>query len=172
MHTNPEQYLRYHILLEFYKSSVQIAAQKYEVSISFIYKLRKRWELEGISGLLPQSKVPKNPYRKVTTRIEKLTMYFKQKLKHWGATRMKNLLACFRIDLSEPTIRKIWKKHGIDPKYRKKRQHFSENIKGGQKNEYWQVDLLNFKLADQTKFTVLLAIDTYSRFITCVEAFA
>ena len=52
-----------------------------------------------------------------------------------------------------------------------KRQHFSENIKGGRKNVYWQVDLLSFKLDDGTKLSALLAIDTYSRFITCLEAF-
>ena len=84
---------------------------------------------------------------------------------------MKSLLASHRIDLSEPTIRKIWKKHGFLPKRRKKRQHFSENIKGGRKNVYWQVDLLSFKLDDGTKFSTLLAIDTYSRFITCLETF-
>lgn len=166
-----KQRFRYQIILDSHESSVLATSQKYGVSTSFIYKLRRRWETEGMQGLLPRSKAPKNPYRKVTARIEGLTMYFKHKLKHWGATRMKNILASHRIDLSEPTIRKIWKKHGILPKCRKKRQHLSENIKGGHKNAYWQVDLLSFKLHDGTKFSALLAIDTYSRFITCLKAF-
>ena len=33
------------------------------------------------------------------------------------------------------------------------------------------MDLLSFKLDDGTKFSALLAIDTYSRFITCLETF-
>ena len=100
-----KQRVRYRILLDSYESSVYITSQKYEVNSSFIYKLRKRWETEGIQGLIPRSKAPKNPYRKVTILIEEFTVYFKHKLKHWGATRMKNLLACYRIDLSEPTIK-------------------------------------------------------------------
>ena len=166
-----KQRLRYHIILDSYESSVRATSQKYKVSISFIYKLRKRWKSEGIQGLIPRSKAPKNPHRKVTARIEEITIYFKHKLKNWGATRMRNLLASHRIDLSEPTIRKIWKKHGILPKRRKKRQYLSENMKGGQKNNYWQVDLLSFKLDDTIKFSILLAIDTYSRSITCLKAF-
>ena len=171
MEMDLKQRFRYQIILDSYESSVHAASQKYGVSTSFIYKLRKRWEADGMQGLIPLSKAPKNPYRKVTNRIEELTMYFKRKLKSWGATRMRNLLASHRIDLSEPTIRKIWKKHGILPKHRKKRQHFSENIKGGHKNAYWQVDLLSFKLDDGAKFSALLAVDTHSRFITCLEAF-
>ena len=135
-----KQRVRYYILLDSYESSVGTTSQKFGVSQSFIYKWRRRWETEGIRGLISRSKAPKNPYRKVTARIEELTMYFKHKLKNWGATRMKNLLACYRIDLSEPTIRKIWKKHGILPKHAKKRQHLSENMKGGQKNAYWSSD--------------------------------
>ena len=87
-----KQHLRYQIILDSYESSVRTTSQKYEISLSFIYKLRKRWEANGIQGLIPRSKAPRNPYRKVTTRIEELTMYFKHKLKNWGATRMKNLL--------------------------------------------------------------------------------
>ncbi|MFW9997791.1 MAG: DDE-type integrase/transposase/recombinase [Candidatus Odinarchaeota archaeon] len=53
---------------------------------------------------------------------------------------------------------------------RKKRESFSENIKGGRKNVYWQVDLLVSKLEDGTRFNVLLAIDAFSRYITCLKA--
>ena len=107
MNSSLKQRFRYQILLESYKSSVQSTAQKYEVRSPFIYKLRKRWEREGFNGLYPRTTAPKNPHRKVTARIEKVTMYFKQKLTNWGATRMRNLLASHRINLSELIIRKI-----------------------------------------------------------------
>ena len=74
-----KQRLRYHILLDSYESSVHATSQKYGISASYIYKLRKRWNTEGIRGLIPRSKAPKNPYRKVTALIKEFTMYFKHK---------------------------------------------------------------------------------------------
>ena len=121
MLSNPVQSLRYHIVMDSYKFSVAEVTKKYSLSRSWIYELRKRYEEEGIEGLLPRSRAPKNPVRKVTARVEQLVVYFKTKLVDWGATRIKNVLFSFRIELSESTIRGVWKKHGIIPKKRKKR---------------------------------------------------
>ncbi|MFW9995342.1 MAG: hypothetical protein ACFFD4_25115 [Candidatus Odinarchaeota archaeon] len=98
-------------------------------------------------------------------------VYFKKKLAGWGATWMKNALISFRIDLCETTIRGIWKKHGITPKRQKKCQQYSENVKGGKKSPYWQTDLLAFTLENGTKFSMLLSVDTHSRYLTCLKAF-
>ncbi|MFW9995530.1 MAG: DDE-type integrase/transposase/recombinase [Candidatus Odinarchaeota archaeon] len=57
------------------------------------------------------------------------------------------------------------------PKRRKKHRYYSENIKGGKKNAYWQTDLLAFTLENVVKFSMLLSVDTHSRYITCLKAF-
>jgi transposase InsO family protein len=122
-----------------------------------------------MKGMKKRSRAPKNPFRKVTPRVETLVVHFKEKLPNWGATRVKNLLEYFEIYLSEPTIRTVWKKHGYKPQKRRKPHGFSENIKGGKKNAYWQVDLLYFDIDEGPLASVVLAIDTFSRYITCAR---
>lgn len=165
----PEQILRYNIVLFSYKSSVRRTAREYSISESLVYKLRRKWKREGMKGMEKRSRAPENPFRKVTPRVETLVIHFKKKLPGWGATRVRSLLEYFKVYLSEPTIRKVWKKHGYEPRKRRKPHGYSENIKGGKKNAYWQVDLLYFDIDEGPLASVVLAIDTYSRYITCAR---
>ncbi|MFW9997790.1 MAG: helix-turn-helix domain-containing protein [Candidatus Odinarchaeota archaeon] len=81
--------LRYHAVMDSYKLSVQEASKKYGFCRTQIYELRKRWKQEGMTGLQPRSTAPKDPFKKVTPRMEALIVYFKKTLPDWGATRMK-----------------------------------------------------------------------------------
>lgn len=120
--SDPVQALRYHIVMDSYKYSVEEVIKKHGYNKSWVYELRKRYNDEGIDGLLPRSRAPKNPFRKVTPRVEHLIVYFKKKLVNWGATRIKNVLSSFQIELCETTIREVWKKRGIVTNKRKNRQ--------------------------------------------------
>lgn len=165
----PEQVFRYRIVLTSYISPVSVVARDYGVSESLVYKLRRRYGQEGMEGLKTRSRAPKNPFRKVTPRVEALIVDLKKNMPGWGATRMRNVLECLGIVISETTIRKYWKKHGLVIKKRKKPRGFSENIKGGKKNSYWQVDLLFFDIDEGPLASVVLAVDAHSRYITCVR---
>ncbi|MFW9992325.1 MAG: helix-turn-helix domain-containing protein [Candidatus Odinarchaeota archaeon] len=134
MRYTPEQRLRWHMVMMSYKSSVRKAARFHDVSVSLVYKFRRRYKQEGMEGVKSRSRAPKNPFRKVTPRVEAWIVYLKKKLSGWGATRMKYLLEHVNINLSEPKIRKTWKKRDLTPKKRFKPRGSSENIKGGRKN--------------------------------------
>ncbi|MFW9995339.1 MAG: helix-turn-helix domain-containing protein [Candidatus Odinarchaeota archaeon] len=80
MLSNPLQSLRYLIVMDSHTFSVEETSKKYGFCGSWIYELRRHYREEGITGLLPRSRAPKKPYKKVTPLAEHLTVHFKKKL--------------------------------------------------------------------------------------------
>jgi transposase InsO family protein len=153
----------------------QLAAA-HGVSSSWLFKLLRRYRLEGDAGLAPRSRRPKrSPTRISDVYEDEIVALRKQLLDDGldaGAETIHFHLSERRSDVpSVSTIWRVLKARGfITPQPHKRPKSSYTRFAADLPNECWQADVTHFELGNGTVFEILNIIDDHSRLCVASRA--
>jgi len=110
-HLRLVQYARQH--------GIKPAARAFATTVPTVRKWLRRYQQQGPSGLVAQSRAPHRQPRKTSPEIEQQVVALRQRLPTFGARR---LIREFDLPLSHRALERIWRVHGLLRKRRKKYQ--------------------------------------------------
>ena len=150
-------------------------AATYGVHRSWIYRLLRRYEVEGEAALEPRSRRPKTSPTAVSEDTVAAILALREQLggagHDHGPGTIAHHLTRQGVAVSEATIWRTLHRHGLivpEPKKRPKSSYirFEADIP----NECWQSDFTHVRLADRTDTEVLTFLDDHSRYALSVTA--
>lgn len=147
-------------------------AKEYNITRPTIYKWIKRFNENGIDGLVELSRRPHNAPNRTTGEHTELILNLRNKHRVWGGRKLRQrLINKGYEDLpSEVTFNRILKKHGqIDPQESEKRQPFIRFEKD-KPNELWQMDFKGHFKMGSVRCHPLTVLDDHSRFSITLKA--
>jgi transposase InsO family protein len=153
-------------------------AQAHGVSRSWAYKVLKRYEREGDSGLSKRSRRPIRSPSKIRHRFEDDIVRLRKELLDAGydagadAIRV-HLARAFPDPPSRSTIYRVLRARGfVIPQPHKRPRTSWHRFCDPDPNGCWQTDVTHVALADGTKVEVLNFIDDHSRLCVASRVFA
>jgi transposase InsO family protein len=157
--------------------SIKALAAAHGVSESWLFKLLRRYRLEGPRGLEPRSRRPKSSPTRIADLYEDEIVCWHKELKDHGVDAGAETI---HFHMSTPgrnvpsvsTIQRVLRGRGFvtpNPKKRPKctRIRFAADFP----NECWQADVTHVEVADGVVFEVLNMIDDHSRVCVASQAF-
>jgi transposase len=98
---------------------IKPTARLFATTVPTVRKWLRRYQQQGPSGLVPQSRAPHRQPRKTAPEIERQVVELRQQLPTFGARR---LIREFDLPLSHRALERIWRIHGLLKKRRRKYQ--------------------------------------------------
>jgi len=151
-------------------------ARSHDVSASWLFKLLRRYRLEGRAGLEPRSRRPHSCPNRIADRFEDEIVALHKSLADEGlddgaATVQFHLAERHSHPPSVSTVFRVLKARGfvtLEPRKRPKASlhRFCADLP----NECWQADVTHVELADGQVFEVLNMIDDHSRLCVASRA--
>jgi transposase InsO family protein len=151
----------------------QLAAT-HEVSASWLFKLLRRYRLEGPAGLEPRSRRPKSSPSRISDLYEDEIVALRKELTDAGfdagaATIHFHLSERHPHPPSVPTIWRVLRARGfVTPQPQKRPKSSYARFVADLPNERWQADVTHVPLPNGEVFEVLNIIDDHSR--VCVAS--
>jgi transposase InsO family protein len=149
-------------------------ARAHEVSPSWLFKLLRRYRLEGPTGLEPKSRRPKSSPSRIADLYEDEIVALRKELTDAGfdagaATIHYHLSQRHPQAPSVPTIWRVLKARGfVTPQPHKRPKSSLIRFEVDVPNERWQADMTHVPLPNGEVFEVLNIIDDHSR--VCVAS--
>lgn len=150
-------------------------AAAHEVSASWLFKLARRYRLEGAVGLEPRSRRPHHCPTRVANLFEEEIVVLHKTLADDGLdagaqTVHYHLSLRHEHPPSVSTVFRVLKARGFvtfEPHKRPKSSltRFAADVP----NECWQADMTHWQLADDTEVEIVNFIDDYSRMVVAIE---
>ncbi len=153
--------------------------REHGISTWFFYQLRKRYAVEGEAALEPRSRAAKRVANRTPGWIEDLVVGLRKELDEAGldagpATirfHLEDRLPAGVRVLSEATIWRILSRRGfITPEPKKAPKHAYRTFAAERANECWQLDDIEWELADLTECKVITLIDDCTRLCPGLKA--
>ena len=147
-----------------------------DVSRETFYKLRRRFQEEGLAGLKERSRRPKSSPGQTSAEVEEAVLRKRKQLLEAGLDHGAQSIvwALEREGLCPPAPSTVWRiltRHGMivaqpqkRPKSATKRFCFSRP------NECWQSDWTGWQLADDTPVAIAGTLDDHSRYVPAMQA--
>ena len=158
-------------LLSYDRSTVTVAefCRRHEISRTMFYEYRRRFEAQGVAGLVPRSRRPKtSPTRVPVEQVEAiLATHDRLHAEGWdcGARSVRDRLVLQgRPVPSDRSVHRILADHGrvkLSPKKRPRSSY--RRFESSAPNGIWQLDGTKRALADQTAVVILRLQDDHSR---------
>ncbi len=146
--------------------------EDFKISRKTGYKWIKRYQEEGLLGLLDRSRRPITSPNQTSDEIVYLILSMRDKYPAWGGKKLRQVLINQGFDTlpCEKTFNRILLKQGkIDPQESAKRTPFIR-FERSSPNELWQMDFKgHFKLLEG-RCHPLTILDDHSRFSICLKA--
>jgi len=101
------------------QSGIKPAARAFATTVPTVRKWLRRYQQQGPSGLVAQSRAPHRQPRKTPPDIEQHVVELRKTLPTFGARR---LIREFDLPLSHRALERIWRAHGLLRKRRKRYQ--------------------------------------------------
>ena len=146
------------------------------ISRKTFYKWRRRFELEGVDGLVERSRRPRGCPHATPAAIEDEIVAVRKQLADDGgydgpeSIRLE-LLAAGMPAPSRATIARILTRRGqVVPAPRKRPRSSRHRFAYGRPNECWQSDWTGWHLADRTAVAIAGALDDHSRLLVGLGA--
>ncbi len=98
---------------------IKPTARLFATTVPTVRKWLRRYQRQGPSGLLEQSRAPHQQPRRTPDSIERQVVALRQTLPTFGARR---LIREFDLPLSHRALERIWRQHGLMKKRRRKYQ--------------------------------------------------
>jgi len=98
---------------------IKPTARLFATTVPTVRKWLRRFQQQGPSGLLEQSRAPHRQPRKTSPEIERRVVELRHQLPTFGARR---LIREFDLPLSHRALERIWRTHGLLKKRRRKYQ--------------------------------------------------
>ncbi len=153
--------------------------REHGISTWFFYQLRKRFTVEGETGLEPRSRAAKRVANRTSGLVEELVVRLRKELDEAGldagpATIRFHLDGCLptgEVAPSESTIWRILTRRGfIVPEPKKAPKHAYRRFAAERANECWQLDDIEWQLVDGSELKVITLIDDCTRFCPGLKA--
>ena len=156
--------------------SIKELAAAHEVSASWLFKLLRRYRLEGRAGLEHRSRRPKSSPTRIADLWEAEIVALHKELAGDGfdagaQTVHYHLAQRHRRPPSPSTVFRVLKARGFVTLSPKKRPHSAMHcFTADLPNETWQADMTHVELADGSVYEVLNMIDDHSRLCVASRA--
>jgi len=154
--------------------SIKELARAHEVSASWLFKLLRRYRLEGEAGLEARSRRPKTSPTRIADLYEDRIVELRKELSDFGVdagaeTIQHHLEQELTTVPSVSTIWRVLKARGfVTPEPKKRPKSSYVRFVADLPNECWQADVTHVSLETGEVFEVLNVIDDHSRL--CVAA--
>jgi transposase InsO family protein len=150
--------------------SVAKACERFRWSKTQFYEFQKRYREEGVLGLRDRSSRPRSAPRRTDVWLERMICELRVENPRWGSRRIRAELV--RKGFTPPaasTIGRILQRDGlITPRPRKKKSFI--RFERSCPNELWQIDAIEFALADGTPVWLINILDDFARFLVISRA--
>jgi transposase InsO family protein len=152
-------------------------AKTHGVHRSWLYKLLRRYRLEGEAGLAPKSKRPKRFPTRIADRYEDEIVAIRKELFDGGFDAGAETIYTHleRRHETVPSISTIWRvlraRGFVTPEPHKRPKSSYIRFVAELPNQCWQADVTHVTVADGVVFEVLNIIDDHSRLCVCSRAF-
>jgi transposase InsO family protein len=149
-------------------------ARTHDVNPSWLFKLLRRYRLEGPTGLEPKSRRPKSSPSRIADLYEDEIVALRKELADAGfdagaATIHFHLSQRHRHGPSVPTIWRVLRARGfVTPQPKKRPKSSYARFVADLPNERWQADMTHMPLPNGEVFEILNIIDDHSR--VCVAS--
>ena len=156
--------------------SIKQLAKTHGVSASWLFKLLRRYRLEGPAGLEPRSKRPHSSPTAISHQWEDEIVELRKSLLDFGTdagaeTIAYHLLKRHGTAPSTSTIWRVLARRGfVTPQPHKRPKSSYVRFVADLPNECWQSDMTHVVLGDGTVFEVLNVIDDHSRLCVASRA--
>ena len=111
--------IRYQLIVYAEKHGIKATARIFNTTANTVRRWKKRYEEHRYSGLYDKSKKPNKSPNKTSDKLEEIIIKLKIKYKRMSADQIKVLED---ITVSAETMRRIWRKHGINNRRRRKHE--------------------------------------------------
>jgi transposase InsO family protein len=157
--------------------SISELAHAHGVDRSWLYRVLKRYRLEGEAGLVPRSRRPRHSPRRLADRFEDEIVELRKALidagYDGGAVTIHTHLS--RRGGEVPSVSTIWRvlraRGFVTPQPHKRPRSSYIRFEAAFPNETWQADVTHVTVADDIVFEVLNVIDDHSRLCVASRAF-
>lgn len=155
--------------------------REHGISTWLFYQLRKRYALEGEAALEPRSRAPKTVTNRTPAGVEDQVVDLRKELSDQGwdagpATIRVHLLERLPQGLTAPSEATIWRilsRRGfVIPEPKKAPKHAYRTFAADRANECWQLDDIDWTLADGTPVKIITLIDDCTRLCPGLTAVA
>jgi transposase InsO family protein len=159
------------------KRPIAELAAAHNVSRGWLYKLLRRYQLEGEAGLEPRSRRPKSSPTRIADLYEDEIVALRKELSDAGfdagAETIHTHMARRHAKVpSVPTIWRVLKARGfVTPQPHKRPKSSWTRFVADFPNECWQADVTHVEVADGVVFEVLNVIDDHSRLCVASHVF-
>jgi transposase InsO family protein len=151
-------------------------ARSHGVSASWLFKLLRRYRLEGEAGLEPRSRRPKRSPSRIADLYEEEVVALRKELVDFGVDAGAETIRFHMLDRhgqapSTSTIWRVLKARGfVTPEPRKRPKSSFVRFCADLPNEWWQADVTHVELESGEVFEVLDVIDDHSRLCVASRA--
>jgi transposase-like protein len=151
-------------------------ARAHDVHPSWLFKLLRRYRLEGPTGLEPKSRRPKSSPSRIAGLYEEEIVALRKELADAGfdagaATIHFHLSQRHRHGPSVPTIWRVLRARGfVTPQPKKRPKSSYTRFVADLPNERWQADMTHMPLPNGEVFEILNIIDDHSRVCVASQA--
>ena len=120
------KHLRYQMVQYALAHGVKAAARAFCTSPPLVRRWKKRFEQHGYQGLADRSRRPKHSPRATSPALEQTVVALKKKYKRLGAEQIKTIE---RLPISPRTMRRIWRKHNLQSRKRRRKHVTKKNLR-------------------------------------------
>jgi transposase-like protein len=138
-------------------------ARRFDVSRQAVHRWLRRYEAEGLAGLVDRSHRPPRCSHQMDPAVEVWVLEARRRNPDWGPRRLVHPAP------SRSGIYRALRRAGlIDPEARRRRDRRFKRWERGGPMELWQMDVVGgVLLADGRQAKILTGIDDHSRFVVC-----
>jgi transposase InsO family protein len=169
---------RYQAVLAVIRDGVSIVqvAHRFGVSRQAVHRWLRRYEDQGLAGLVDQSHRPPRCSHQMAPSVEVWVLEARRRNPDWGPRRLVHEASRAGVDPvpSRSGVYRALKRSGlIDPEARRRRDRRFKRWERGGAMELWQLDVAGGVLLESGKeCKVLTGIDDHSRFVVCAGVMA
>jgi transposase len=154
-------------------SSMSALCEEYHISRPVGYKWLRRYEREGLAGLIERSRAPQHQAQATPPPVVAAIVALRQRHPHWGPARLQQLEPTGAWPAAS-TIGAILRREGLCPRRRRRRRAGawqSERTQADQPNRVWTTDFKGqFRLGEGRLCYPLTIVDGYSRYLLACRA--
>ena len=151
------------------RGSVSRLCRELGISRDTYYEAKKRFDAEGVTGLLPRSRRPRSSPRQTPPEVEDAIVRARKELEDEGWDNGARSIA-YRLErqgVAAPafsTIHAVLRRRGlVVDQPRKRPRSATRRFEFPARNSCWQMDGTEWKLADGSKAVIISVVDDHTR---------
>ena len=144
-------------------------AQRYGVSKTQVYEWLRRYDQDGVEGLVPRSRRPERSPRQLDAATEDEIVRWRKQRPRWGAKKIRAMLERegWAPVPAVSTVQQVLRRRGFVAAPRRSREPAEGwcSFVRPYPNDLWHIDATCHRLANGRPFWVIDLIDDHSRFL-------